>query len=73
MAIRIPAHAGMYEGISILGCVQMHILDPPMDFKNLAQVMGRVVRLHSHDTLHSPPVFPMDGPEVVVAQDEAVD
>ena len=46
--------AGMYEGISFLKTRQMHILDSPTNFKNLAQLMGRVVRLHSHDDVAKP-------------------
>lgn len=41
-------YAGMYEGISILGAQQMHILDSPMEFNELAQLMGRVSRINSH-------------------------
>lgn len=47
----IILHAGIYEGISFLRAAQMHILDPPTNFKSLMQLMGRVVRMHSHDGL----------------------
>lgn len=43
--------AGLYEGFSFRRASQMHILDPPQNYKNLAQLMGRVVRMHSHDGL----------------------
>lgn len=42
---------GMYEGVSILRASQFHILDPMVNFKDLVQLMGRVVRLHSHEGL----------------------
>ena len=44
-------YAGMYEGISFLKAAQLHILDPPQSYKSLAQLMGRVVRIHSHTGL----------------------
>ena len=43
--------AGIYEGVSILGAEQMHILDTPTSYASFAQLLGRVVRMHSHDTL----------------------
>ena len=43
--------AGIVEGISFLRTREMHILDPPLSFKTLAQLMGRVVRIHSHTGL----------------------
>jgi len=42
---------GMYEGISILRASQFHILDPPKNYKDVSQLYGRVVRLHSHEGL----------------------
>ena len=42
---------GMYEGISILRASQFHVLDPLENFKDFAQLYGRVARLHSHDGL----------------------
>ena len=47
----IVLEAGLYEGFSFFRASQMHILDPPENYKNLAQLMGRVVRMHSHDGL----------------------
>ena len=47
----IVLDAGLYEGFSFRRASQMHILDPPQNYKNLAQLMGRVVRMHSHDGL----------------------
>lgn len=43
--------AGMYEGISFKATNQMHILDVPLTFKSYDQLMGRVVRLYSHQNL----------------------
>ena len=42
---------GMYEGISILRASQFHILDPPKNYKDVSQLYGRVVRIHSHEGL----------------------
>ena len=47
----IILHAGMYEGVSFHKTAQFHILDPPQEYKNMAQLMGRVVRLDSHEGL----------------------
>jgi hypothetical protein len=42
---------GMYEGVSILRASQMHILDPLQNYKDVTQLYGRVVRIHSHEGL----------------------
>jgi hypothetical protein len=41
----------MYEGINLFATSQMHILDPPISYKNLLQLKGRVVRVKSHESL----------------------
>jgi superfamily II DNA or RNA helicase len=40
-----------YEGISLLKTAQLHILDPPLEYFQYAQLKGRVVRMRSHADL----------------------
>lgn len=42
---------GIYEGISIFRASSFHILDMPMHYKDMTQLRGRVVRIHSHEGL----------------------
>jgi hypothetical protein len=44
-------HPKYYEGITILGAEQLHIIEPMMDTAKKEQLIARVVRYKSHDHL----------------------
>ena len=46
-------HPDMYQGISIQGATDMHIMEPCIDAMKLAQARARVIRFKSH--AHLPP------------------
>jgi hypothetical protein len=49
----ILLHPDMYQGISIHGATDMHVLEPCIDVMKYSQVKARVSRFHSH--MHLPP------------------
>lgn len=46
-------HPDLYEGVNILGCRDMHILEPIADRGRLTQLHSRVIRYKSHTHLSS--------------------